>query len=47
LFTLDIKDWLKEDERFFSMGSFVSPLEQLSAPRTLYTGFRKAKLKKS
>jgi hypothetical protein len=25
----------------------VSPPEQLSAPRTLYIGFRKAKLKKS
>jgi hypothetical protein len=25
----------------------VAPPEQISAPRTLYTGFRKAKLKKS
>jgi hypothetical protein len=52
---LDIKDLLKEDMRFL-MGDFdwlplplvvVSPPEQLSALRTLYIGFRKAKLKKS
>jgi hypothetical protein len=29
------------------MLSGVSPPEQLSAPRTIYIGFRKAKLKKS
>jgi hypothetical protein len=52
---LDIKDSMKEDERFF-MGDFdwlmmllavVSPPEQSSAPKILYIGFRKAKLKKS
>jgi hypothetical protein len=50
---LDIKDSLKEDKRFFD-GDFdglplppVSPPEPLSALRTLYTGFTKAKLEKS
>jgi hypothetical protein len=55
---LYIKDLLKEDAKGFLMGIFdwlpltlllaVGSLpKQLSALRTLYTGFRKAKLKKS
>jgi hypothetical protein len=52
---LDIKDSLKEDVRLL-MGDFDwlpltlavgSAPEQLSSPRTLYSGFRKAKLRKS
>jgi hypothetical protein len=54
---LDIEDLVKEDMRFL-MGDFDwLPLlvllavgflpQQLSAPRTLYIAFRKAKLKKS
>jgi hypothetical protein len=57
LYPLDIKDWLKEDTDFLK-GDFdwlpvplplagVSPPEQFFALRTLYVGFRKAKLKKS
>jgi hypothetical protein len=56
---LDIKDSLKEDRGFclagcgmlmrllLSAGCCVFPPEQLSALRTWYIGFRKAKLKKS
>jgi hypothetical protein len=54
---LDVKDWLKEDGSLLQedfdwllltlLIAGVSPPEHLSAPRTLYTGFRKAKLKKS
>jgi hypothetical protein len=38
-FLMGIFDWLPL--------LLVSPPKQLSAPRTLYVGFRKAKLKKS
>jgi hypothetical protein len=42
-FLMEDYDWLL----LLLLLAGVSPLEQLSAPRTLYIGFRKAKLKKS
>jgi hypothetical protein len=51
LFTIGYKRLLKEDSRFFDWLMLtlagVSPSEQLSALRTLYVGFRKAKLKRT
>jgi hypothetical protein len=42
-----MKASLKKGGGFSDWLAGVSPLEQLSAPRTLYLGFREAKLKKS